>query len=338
MNKFLGYVLVIGSGLCSATGGICAQYLMETRGFVSTYIAPIRLMSAGLILFLFLLITKRKAVFSIWRDKKDILTVAVFGIFGVAMCSFTNYTCLGYSNAPTATFMCFTSPIIIILYTVLKTRTLPTLCEFIAVILAIGGVFICATHGNIHTLVLSKEALFWGVLSSIAFAVYTLSPQRVLKKFDLPFVSAWGCIFGGILLCALFRPWEHPYKWDLVVIASMIVISVCGIILSITFYLTGVKKIGTKQGGILAASEPVTSTILAIIFLNVVFEPIDFVGFGLILSTVFVLSFDKKGEKAPPPSVDRGSLEEGAVPQPAAGLEGAKQQERIPSDTGGIEN
>lgn len=303
MNKFLGYVLVIGSGLCSAMGGICAQYLMETRGFESTYIAPIRLMASGILLFLFLLITKRQAVFAIWHDKKDILTVLAFGVFGVAMCSFCNYTCLGYSNAPTATFMCFTSPIIIILYTVLRTRTLPTPFEFIAVILAIGGVFICATHGNIHTLVLSKEALFWGILSSAAFAVYTLSPQRVLKKFDLPFVSAWGCIFGGILLCILFRPWEHPYKWDLVVVACMTVISVFGMILSITFYLTGVKKIGTKKGGILAASEPVTSTILAMLFLNVVFEPIDFVGFGLILSTVFILALDKKGE-APAPSAE----------------------------------
>lgn len=310
MNKVLGYILVVGSGLCSATAGICAQFLMEERGFVSTYIAPIRLMAAGLILLIFMLITKRGATFEIWRDKKDVLTAVAFGIFGVAMCSFTSYTCIGYSNAPTATFLCFTSPILVILYTVLRTRKPPTLFEGIAVILAIGGVFVCSTHGNINTLVLSKEALFWGLLSSAAFAIYTLSPQRLLKKFPLPIVTTWGCIFGGILLCVLFRPWEVPYKWDLIVVGCMTVISLFGIIFSIFCYLNGVKRIGPKQGSILAASEPVTSTILAMAFLSVMFDPIDFVGFGLILSTVFVLALDKKGEAKKDETAEKTEIQE----------------------------
>jgi drug/metabolite transporter (DMT)-like permease len=46
------------------------------------------------------------------------------------------------------------------------------------------GVFLVSTHGRVDQLVISPGALFWGLLSAVGLAIYTVAPVRLLKTFQ----------------------------------------------------------------------------------------------------------------------------------------------------------
>lgn len=81
--------------------------------------------------------------------------------------------------------------------------------ETIAVVLAALGTFLLTTHGDPSTLVLSKEALFWGLVSAFATALYSVQPRRLTAECGTLTSTGWGMVIAGVFLCLLRRPWSH---------------------------------------------------------------------------------------------------------------------------------
>ena len=113
-------------------------------------------------------IKDRKATLSIWKGKQNCIDIILFSIFGMALCQYSYFTAIGYSNAGTATVLQYIGPVMIMVYVSIRKRTMPTKAEMIAVVLAIFGTFLLATHGKFNSLVISKEGFIWGILSAIA--------------------------------------------------------------------------------------------------------------------------------------------------------------------------
>ncbi|GED15405.1 hypothetical protein AMI01nite_33960 [Aneurinibacillus migulanus] len=147
-----------------------------------------------------------------------------------------------------------------------------------------------ATHGNIHSLYISGESLFWGILAAVTFAIYSIQPQRLMREFDTLLITAWGMLIGGSMLISIFRPWNLNGLSNLHAYVAMGIIVLFGTILSYIFFLEGIKRIGATRGSLLSSIEPVVATILSVVCLNETFEIIDLLGFALILSTVVVLA------------------------------------------------
>ena len=64
-----------------------------------------------------------------------------------------------------------------------------------------------------------------------------------------------------------------------------------------TAYLQAVKDIGAAKASLIASVETVSATAFAVLWLGTAFEPMDFVGFIFIMSTVLLLA-NCEGEKA----------------------------------------
>ncbi|WP_370900136.1 EamA family transporter [Chryseobacterium gossypii] len=71
-----------------------------------------------------------------------------------------------------------------------------------------------------------------------------------------------------------------------------------GTLIAFYSYLTAVQIIGGQKSSLLASVEPLSATVLAVLWLNVSFTTIDWIGSVFIISTVFLLSrkTDKKKE------------------------------------------
>lgn len=289
LTKKTGYIFSILGGICWALAGVFGQYLFQFHQITPEWLVSIRLLCAGIILIVVCKLRGRK-VLSVWEKKKDIKDVIIFAIFGTAMCQYSYFSAVATSNAATATFISYTSPIFIIIFIALKTRRKPALYEIISVFLVIAGIFVVATHGNIHSLYISVVSLFWGILAAVTFAIYSIHPQRLMKKFDTLLITAWGMIIGGAMLFLTFRPWNLNGLSNLHAYVAMGIIVLFGTILSYIFFLEGIKRIGATRGSLLSSIEPVVTTILSVFWLNENFEIIDLLGFALILSTVVVLA------------------------------------------------
>lgn len=275
--------------------GVFASFLFTRKGITSDWLAPYRLLLAGILMLIYLYIKNKNKIFDIISNKKDLKEIIIFGIFGMMGTQYTYFTTIQHSNAGIATVLQYFGPTLILIYVCLRQRRKPRVYELLALALSMFGVFILATHGNINTLRVSETALFWGMLSALALVVYTVQPARLLKKYGSAMVTAWGMLIGGVVLSLLRRPWTQNVSVDLTVIIFLLLIVFCGTIFAFLFYLSGVNLIGPTKSSLVACTEPVVATVCSVLFLGVSFSFLDAVGFIFIMSTVFIVAY--YGEK-----------------------------------------
>lgn len=289
-TRIKGILLTLFGGALWGFSGTCGQYLLQVKGLTSSWLVPYRLMIAGIILLAICFMKDRKQVLQVWKNKRDAMDTLVFAMFGMSMCQYCYFTAIAYSNAGTATVLQYIGPVLIMIYISLRKQKLPTKVEMAAVILAIGGTFLLATHGQIHSLVIEKDGLIWGLLSAVSVLIYTVQPGRLLDKFGSMVITGWGMFLAGIMLMILFRPWTIPVTLDLQVIGGMAIVIVIGTVIAFSCYMEGIRCIGPKQGSLFSAVEPVSATMFTVVFMGMSFGGMDLAGFGCIILAVCLLA------------------------------------------------
>lgn len=281
-------------GILWGLSGTCGQYLLQVKGLTSDWLVPLRLFLSGSILLAVCTVLEGKRSFRIWKDRKDARDILIFGIIGMSMCQYTYFMAIGHSNAGTATVLQYIGPVLIMVYVSVQAFRVPGRMEILAVFLALFGTFLLATHGDLRSLSISKEALFWGLLSAVALAVYTTQPGRLLDKWGAMVTTAWGMLIGGVLLSVLFRPWQIAVTADWGILAGMAAIVLFGTVIAFACYLEGVRCAGPQKGSLYAAVEPVSATLFSVLLMNADFGILDLAGFICIISTIFLLASGKK--------------------------------------------
>ncbi len=285
-------IAVIG-GIFWGLAGVFGQYLFTYRGLNARWLVSVRLVLAGLLLLATVLLKQKKDTFRIWTDKKDIFWLILFAIFGMGGCQLTYYSAVELSNAGTATVLQYTAPAMIMVYTAVRLKKLPRPMEIGALVLALFGTFILATHGNIHSLAISRAALIWGLSSAVMMVAYNLLPLKLMKKYGTFCVIGWGMLIGGILMCMFTHPWHVMGTWDWKAVGAMAVVVVVGTVLSFSFYMEGVRIIGASRASLFASVEPVTATAATVLMMHAVFTMSDFFGIVCIMAAVLILSIRK---------------------------------------------
>lgn len=285
-------IAVIG-GIFWGLAGVFGQYLFTYRGLNARWLVSVRLVLAGLLLLATVLLKQKKDTFRIWTDKKDIFWLILFAIFGMGGCQLTYYSAVELSNAGTATVLQYTAPAMIMVYTAVRLKKLPRPMEIGALVLALFGTFILATHGNIHSLSISRAALIWGLSSAVMMVAYNLLPLKLMKKYGTFCVIGWGMLIGGILMCMFTHPWHVMGTWDWKAVGAMAVVVVVGTVLSFSFYMEGVRIIGASRASLFASVEPVTATAATVLMMHAVFTMSDFFGIVCIMAAVLILSIRK---------------------------------------------
>ncbi len=54
--------------------------------------------------------------------------------------------------------------------------------ELTAILLAILGTFVIATHGQLGNLALTPVGLFWGLFSAVTYTLYLLLPIKLIHN------------------------------------------------------------------------------------------------------------------------------------------------------------
>lgn len=294
MERKKGFVAAFMAGLLWGATSPIAQYLFESKGVTSTWLVPYRLISAGILLLLYAVLIKKQKALEVWKYKEDRIRLFAFAILGMMGMQYSFFSAVQETNAGTATIFQYLNPAMLIIYFAIVYKVAPKTKEILAVICSVSGIFLVATHGNIHELSISPKGIILGLILALATCFYGVLPGPLLKKFPAEVVCAWGMIIGGIVLMLATQPWKIDVNVDGVVILGFLSIVILGTILPFCFYMASLKSIGSVYAGLLSSVEPVAATVLAAAFLGTAFQAIDVVGFVLVLSTMFILSFHSK--------------------------------------------
>jgi drug/metabolite transporter (DMT)-like permease len=246
---------------------------------------------AGLILLGFTWITHSfKYVIAPWKGVKSSILLMLFSIFAMLGIQLTYFMTIKYSNAATATILQFTSPVIIIAYVALKNKHLPSFIESLTVLFAVVGTFLLITQGNMGALSIPLIALIWGLLLAVSNSLYILMPVKLLHQFGTLPIVAWSFFIGGVLM-NFFQPFwigAPPANWtNFWILLFMVIPSTA---LAYLMELQSIPLLPPVTISLLQAAEPISATLIAVLFMGVSFNWIGWIGVVMVIGTVFVQS------------------------------------------------
>lgn len=291
--------------LCAALGGVCwgasgtvGQYLFTREGVDSGWLTVVRMFLAGIVLLGGALVRHRAALRALWSDRHDALRLVLFSVGGLMTCQYTYLAAIRHSNSATATVLQYMGQALILLWVCLRARRLPTRREGAALILALGGAFLLATHGSLTALALAPQALFWGLSAAVALMLYTLLPGDLLRRYPVSVCTGCGMFIGGAVLLLLTKAWRIPVTLSAAVVLGTLEISVVGTALAFTLYLQGVSDVGGVRASLLACTEPVSAALCAALWLRTSFAWQDLLGFAFILAMAVLIALPERRPRA----------------------------------------
>ena len=288
--RIKGIILVIIGAMLWGISGTVAQFLFQTKGFSAEWLVVIRLLVSGLILLLYAFTEGNQDIWKIWKSKHDSWSLIIFSIIGMLGVQYTYFAGIKYGNAATATILQYLSPAIITCYLIIQNKKIPGLQEIIAIALAMFGTFFIITKGDIHTISISKLALFWGISSAFAAAFYTLQPRYLLANNGSALVVGWGMLIGGIAFSFIHQPWNFTGQWSISSIFAVIFVVIFGTLIAFYCYLESLKYIQPTEASVLSSVEPLSAAFLSILWLHVPFGIPEWLGTVCILVTIIILS------------------------------------------------
>ncbi len=294
-NKQLtGYIYALFAAILWGVSGNFGQFLFQQRAMSIEWLVVVRLLVSGVILLALSISQGKNDFWLIWKNKQDSIQLILFAFLGIVAVQYTYFAAIKHSNAATATVLQYVGPVLIAVYLAIINKKLPNFKQSLAIFLAIAGTFLLVTHGSIESLSISSEGLFWGLMSAVALAYYTVKPVNLLNKYSAALVIGWGMIIGGIGFSFVHAPWNISGVWDGYTWVFTLFIIFPGSLISFYIYLSAVKMIGAQTTSLLASAEPLSATVMAVFWLNVPFGLMDWIGTICIVFTILLLA---KGER-----------------------------------------
>lgn len=293
-RRLKGILCALFGGISWGFSGACGQYIFSNYQVDSAWLATVRMLIAGVVLSTIYIIKNKKQSFDIFKEKRNITELILFAITGIGLCQFAYLLAIKYTNAGTATVLQYVAPVIVMIFVCVTGKTLPKKKEVLAIILALTGILLIATHGDMGNLVISGKGLFWGIMAALGLFFYTVLPGRMTGQWGSLPVIGYSMLLCGVGFALATRFWTVSVELDIKGILAVGVLSIVGTMIAFMLYLQGVSCIGPVKASMISSVEPVSAAIFSVFWLGSKFMWIDIVGFACILFTVFLLAKKEK--------------------------------------------
>ena len=285
-----GILLALLAGILWGITGPLGQFLFDEKTITPEWLVTCRLIVSGTVILLGMFVKRRWEIFTIWKDKKDAVHMVIYSVAGMMAVQYSFFVAVEASNGGTATVLQYTNPVMIILYLALFQKVRPKSKEVVAVLLALAGIFLLSTNGNLHTLVITPKGLFMGLLCAVFTCFYSMLPRRLMEKYDEVMVCGWSMFIGGIVLAIWKNPWKIGAGADYQVWGLFGMLVLFGTVIPFIASLKAIMLSGPMYANVLASIEPVVASFLTFLFLGTTFGGFEILGFGCIILTIVMLS------------------------------------------------
>lgn len=292
--EIIGIILTLFGAILWGVSGTSVQFIGNFRNMNLEWLLTMRLITAGLLTVLYGWIRQGNGIFNVFYNWRDTLGLIVFGVFGMALCQYTYFRSIVIAGAGIATVLQYLAPSMIIIYLLVRYGKRPSTGEIISVILALVGTICLMGNNGFSFESFRSDVLFWGLLSAVGVAVYSVSPVRLLATYGTIPIVGFGMLLSGLVAAVLFHQ-PHSYAtWDVWTVVGCFNVVFLGTIVSFNAYLEGVKRIGAVSGAILSSVEPISAAFLSWVLLGNQFSLLGILGMVLIIVTVIIIALERR--------------------------------------------
>lgn len=287
MNRKVGFIQIIVSALIFGVSPLLTAitYNMGNNGMNMAF-----LRNLICIPILYIVVKVLKHSFKI--TVHQLFHIILASILGSAATTILLYTSYAYVSVGIATILHFTYPVFVVFLIMLFYQQKISRQKLLAVIFSFAGLlFFLDFNGSNQWL-----GLFLSTLSGLTYAFYIVWIQKT-RLVDLsPFVlSFYLAIISSIFILFLnpfmnFITFEmNSFAWIIIILVSISTSFIATVLLQM-----GLKVIDGATASILCLLEPVSSFILGIMYQGDQLTLLKLVGFGLIVVSIVVITFEKE--------------------------------------------
>ena len=292
-NIFKGTIYSLLSGLIWGICGILGEYFFAHYQVSSGWITSMRLLVAGSVVLILSSFQLRSQLFDIWKNWKNYLPFLTYAILGIFSVQFFFYLGVEYSNATTATILQFISPIFILLFNRIIYKKKASKSAIFYVLIAMIGVFLMATKGDLSKLSITPLALITGLLSALGLMFNVILPQRFAKNYGFVPTVGWGMIIAGLFSNFIYPVYEISFQVDAISILICLTIAFLGTAFAFFLSMKAVSLVSPLVVSVVSASEPLSSAILSVLFLGMVLDGFLVLAMILIIVPMIFLSIEE---------------------------------------------
>ena len=295
-RRNIGPALILLAGCFWGSMGIFVRRLTD-YGFSSIQIVAIRVTLAALI-FCILLLIRDPAGFRI--SVKDIplfLGLGFGSILFFTVCYFTAITMMPLS---TAAILLYTSPIWIMLMSVLFFREKLTGRKLLALVLAFAG---CVLVSGISGEGMTLPGLLVGLGSGIGYGLYSILGTVALRRYSPYTVTTYTFAFAALGAWLICRPAEMLAKFAAApnlpgLVFFCFLTALVTAVIPFLAYTLGLRTVEASRAGILATVEPLVATLFGILVFSEPLTLLSGLGILLILAAVVLLNGKTESENS----------------------------------------
>lgn len=292
--KTSGSVLVVLAGIFWGSMGIFVRGL-SAYGFSPIQIVSLRMTVAALVFILILLFRGADDLKIRLRDLPLFLGLGLASVLFFTICYFSAIEMMTLSAAA---ILLYTSPIWVMLMSLIFFRERLGPEKLLALVLAFSG---CVLVSGLGGGGLSPAGLLIGLGSGIGYGLYSILGTVALRRyspytvtactFAIAGVGSWFVCAPGDMLSKLSAAPALPPLLLLIALAGLLTA-----VIPFLLYTLGLQRLEASRAAILATVEPMVATLIGVLIYN---EPLSLssgAGIALILAAIFVLNI-RPGKK-----------------------------------------
>ena len=294
-KRSIGPALIILAGCFWGSMGIFVRKLGE-YGFSSIQIVSIRVTLAALAFSIVLLI-KDSGGFRI--SPKDLPLFLGLGIGSILFFTVCYFSAIRIMPLSTAAILLYTSPIWIMIMSVLFFHEKLTSRKTVALILAFTG---CILVSGVTGEGITAAGLLIGLGSGIGYGLYSILGTVALRRYSPYTVTAYTFLIAAVGSLLISHPAEMISKFTAAPDKGVLILFCCltalvTAVIPFLAYTLGLRTVEASRAGILATIEPMVATLIGIIVFSEPLTVFSGLGIVLILAAVILLNWGKEKRK-----------------------------------------
>ena len=287
----LGGILIVIAGLFWGSMGLFVRHL-NSLGFTSIQVACLRLVTAG-ILFALILIIKDPKGFKI--SPKDIPLFLALGLVSILFFTCCYFTAIRLMTMSTAAILLYTSPIWVMILAVFFLKEKINTKKIIALVLAFAGCVLVSGFGGKVTPV----GILVGLGSGLGYGLYSIFGSFALKKYSPLTVTCYTFLIAGAGSVFVSDPADLITKISSnsnkpALLGFVLLTSVITAVIPFLLYTLGLNRTTAGRAAVLATIEPAAATLFGFFVMKETIGPVAVLGILLVFAAIMILSIRNK--------------------------------------------
>lgn len=294
-DALIGATLVFISAIAFSAKAIFIKFAYAYSVDAVTLMALRMLFATPFFMVLALLASQDKTTHVL--NMRDWMSIIALGLAGMYFSQLFDFLGLEYVSASMERTILFLYPTFVVIITAVLARKAVGKREVLALVLSYLGIILVAVHEISFD---NRADTFTGAgfvfISAMTYACYLVGSGPAIHKLGMRRFTGYTMVVSCIAVLMHFSLTHSISSLQLPMPVYLLgfAMAIVSTVLPIMLLNAGIKRIGGSKASLISSVGPISTLLLAVIFLNEVITVKQIIGIGLVLAGVLTITLTKE--------------------------------------------